>query len=1063
MLMGCEIPFRKLNFDSLEAFLRSEPSLECKPGAQGMIINARLTEKSAHIARMVSAQKDTGSKRPKRNAFVRFGRRPMHKPSYHDNQAYKGRYSNNYGPHGGSGPPRRQMPPRSMPQNLPKKSPPLVNNNNNVYGKVPANHNQKPQTAPLSSPTSRQPPQHAQISTNDSKREEKQNHYPAQMKSFTVEQQVPHSTRTNRSMLLNQQGSNISPTQLKMESLKAFHPESSVWAFSSDSDSSSPSKKTFEKTGDILIDLQHFLKMHHQPPAEITILKRQIKFRKPQYFDCKIVAGGKTFSNYPKDFVNEDQVTKFTCEKALEELIPLFQSAAPSSSLLVSDNSEVLKRVPPMIELHTNGIWNDQLERLYADKYKEILPSNWLKIIENCPVISVQQASMTRHLLTYCRPEDLLQKAKFCDAQILDQYIHNTVSIAASQLPHIEEGTEVKVEVQCVETAGEIWCRLVGTEEASIFAEKNLALTRAYLDAQLLSTARRPERVIVGGHYIVLHGDDACRVQVLSYTSSTEETALCFYVDYGEAQEVGLNEMFTLEEEFASIQAQAFQCRLQGLEDLYEFSNDSEALMNLVGNEYYMEIAPRPNNGGDEVMGVYLYDIESNDNMNEVLESQLLVECASPYLSERDITDVEVTNVDDSGDIFVQLRPHNPGFLKLMELLGKVNESITKEEAWVKSIPEINKEACGDDKIFIAKSNRDNRYHRIIVNDWEPSGRFLQVLFIDFGYTHIMKPSEAIFYDFQQFSEMLGEFERQALRIRLDIDEVPDNFTQVFTEIIGNSSVLAKRVPTDGNDIPIVKLFKRVLPDNLLASINETIVLNYEKRIEKPTKRELLRTQSKNSPSSGELKTPEIPSIGSFFDVNVPTAVSPLNFFIQPWKSNFKLEKLMESLQHHYNNEAQYSPLSLDDIIPGKVYASRHPASGVWHRTSVTKVINPQSIAVYYGDYGYYDTLHSNQLLPLDSEYLDLPYQAIKAKLTGVMPKNVKWTVGDCELFRKLVTGKQFVSVIEYTETDEFCPSDVVLCLRLVNTRGEHDVNIGDVLVQKDIAIVSPKKDSPKN
>lgn len=1063
--MGCDIPFRKFNCNSLEDFLRSEPSLDCRPGPQGMIIDARLTEKSAHIARMISAQKDNSAKRSKRKAFVRYGRRPARHDFQH-NPGYSGHYANRYN----AGPPRFFMPPGMRPMHP------------GMYPMPPRPHDRSPLLVNQNS--NRGPPQNKRVETAQGSRQPiktvtdlRENIKPRTQPddrelnlepSRISKEQVPHSSKTNRSMLLNQQGSNISPTQLKTESLKAFDPENSVWAFSSDSGGEdnlkgAQPKKIYERTGDPIEDLKIFLKINHHPAPDIKILKRQIKFRKPQFFDCKIVAGGKTFSNYPKDFTNEAQVTKYTCAKALDELIPLLQSAAPTASLLVSDDNDVLQRVPPMIEQHSNGIWNEQLERLYADKYKEMLPINWLKIIENSPVISVQQASKTLHLLTYCKPGDFLQKGKLSDVQKnrMDLHMHSTVSIAANHMT-LDDNAVISVETLCVESAGEIWCRQSGTKEASDFDQMSIALTRTYLNARSHSMAQRPERIIVGGHYAVLHNDLACRVQVLELTLPAEDQALCFYVDYGDAQQIRTSEIFTLDAEFANIQAQAFSCRLQGLEELYDYSTESDILAEFVGNAYYMQKAPKTDNEvseADEVMGVYFYDVETNVQLNEDLENRLIVESAVPYLSDTAITDVVVMDVQDTGDIFVQLRPNRPGFNKLMELQGKFNEAITNNESWVKAMPVVNKETCGDDKIFIAKSTKDNRYYRATVNDWEPSGRFLQILFIDFGYTEIIKPSDAVFYDVNQFSEMLQDFEGQALRIRLDIDEIPDHFAKLLTEIVGDRCVLAKLVHVDENDIPIVKLFKRVLPDNILASINETIVLNHEKRPEKPTTRELLRTQSKNSPSSGELKTPDIPVIGSFFDVNVPNAVSPWNFFIQPWQSNLKLEKLMESLQQRYNKDAQYSPLSMDDIIPGKVYAARHPESEVWHRTSVTKVINPQSISAYYVDYGYYFNLHSNQLMPLDIEFLELPYQAVKAKLTGVKPKNNKWTMGDCELFRKLVTGKQFVSVIEDTETDEFCPSDVVLCLRLVNTRGEQDVHIGDVLIQKDIAVACPKKE----
>lgn len=65
MLMGEEIPFRRLGFGRLEDFLQSCPGLAVKRGANGEVyVDAVVTEKSAHIASLVGRQKSA----PKRKA-----------------------------------------------------------------------------------------------------------------------------------------------------------------------------------------------------------------------------------------------------------------------------------------------------------------------------------------------------------------------------------------------------------------------------------------------------------------------------------------------------------------------------------------------------------------------------------------------------------------------------------------------------------------------------------------------------------------------------------------------------------------------------------------------------------------------------------------------------------------------------------------------------------------------------------------------------------------------------------------------------------------------------------
>lgn len=103
---------------------------------------------------------------------------------------------------------------------------------------------------------------------------------------------------------------------------------------------------------------------------------------------------------------------------------------------------------------------------------------------------------------------------------------------------------------------------------------------------------------------------------------------------------------------------------------------------------------------------------------------------------------------------------------------------------------------------------------------------------------------------------------------------------------------------------------------------------------------------------------------------------------VQPYDWHEKLSKLMSTLQLRYGKSLHYSPLAITDVLPGRIYASKHE-DGMWYRTSVIKVIHSGSISVFYCDYGYYANLTLHQLLPLDPEFMELPYQAIKAKLSG--------------------------------------------------------------------------------
>ncbi|KAJ8958428.1 hypothetical protein NQ318_002214 [Aromia moschata] len=116
-------------------------------------------------------------------------------------------------------------------------------------------------------------------------------------------------------------------------------------------------------------------------------------------------------------------------------------------------------------------------------------------------------------------------------------------------------------------------------------------------------------------------------------------------------------------------------------------------------------------------------------------------------------------------------------------------------------------------------------------------------------------------------------------------------------------------------------------------------------------------------------------------------------------------------------------------------------------------VIHSGSISVFYCDFGYYANLTVQQLIPLDVEFMKLPYQALKAKLSDIKPKQSKWTMDDCEDFKTLVEKKHFYSVLLDIEKDELYESDIVLKLILIDTTSDQDIYIGKELIKKGVAV----------
>lgn len=64
MLMGYEIPYQKLGYQSLDEFVINAPTLLVTKGQNGqLLVDAKPNEKSCHIANMVAKQRSSKKKR----------------------------------------------------------------------------------------------------------------------------------------------------------------------------------------------------------------------------------------------------------------------------------------------------------------------------------------------------------------------------------------------------------------------------------------------------------------------------------------------------------------------------------------------------------------------------------------------------------------------------------------------------------------------------------------------------------------------------------------------------------------------------------------------------------------------------------------------------------------------------------------------------------------------------------------------------------------------------------------------------------------------------------------
>jgi len=188
-------------------------------------------------------------------------------------------------------------------------------------------------------------------------------------------------------------------------------------------------------------------------------------------------------------------------------------------------------------------------------------------------------------------------------------------------------------------------------------------------------------------------------------------------------------------------------------------------------------------------------------------------------------------------------------------------------------------------------------------------------------------------------------------------------------------------------------------------------------------------------------------------EVIVADIFSPHDFFIQlKGDTSRSLETLMNSMEDFYDNHGDHYKVSDSSLVEGFVCASQF-TDGNWYRARVSS-LDMAGVQVFYLDYGTTTVVQRDSLRYLLQQFSDLPCQAIKAKLFGVMPTSEEWPVEAANRFLQLVAGpSEGGGVLAYVRS-----VGRELSLWLVDTvtnNLENGIQINQVLVNEGLALAA--------
>ncbi|XP_071572100.1 tudor domain-containing protein 7 [Temnothorax nylanderi] len=763
---------------------------------------------------------------------------------------------------------------------------------------------------------------------------------------------------------------------------------------------------------------------------------------------ASVKVGTHTFHTFPDDAASEEEAEKIAARLALLNLAK--ESSSPEVTTV--DTELMKERILNIITRHPSGVFMHLLPEYYNEQYGEALPFNWEIIIEKCSDINQEKGVGNSMILCRSFPSLKRSESNSTPSRNISENIYppnekillSPIGPAAPDVLPVPETTIWQVCTTHVVNTVEIWVRL--GDQNNEFVDMINEMTRHY--NQEVNEPISPVACVVDVFYAVFEDNYWHRVECTDFNDETG-IATVFFIDEGYEEHYKPEVLHPLDKKFCVLPRQAIRVGLQGLKDFCDCTQIVPEIENLliVDQLFYVKVHGMDTDEyGSSVHMVTFYDTSKDDedvDVNQLLFEKILESMAGAFkMHAGQVTELSVVHIDECGKIYAQLN----------SLAKTVLNSENMSQMFTNKTMTVN--AINFTKMYLVKWN--SQWYRARVTDI-PGEQEVTVFLIDIGRT-ILIPRETLFH-MDRVSKALQHIPPQAIQIFLhNIDQSKYNKKLVtrFREIVSDMDLLlAKVIRISPSGIPVVEIFKRVAPSNMLASINSSLIydgelskVNEDANNNTKSKKRLDRKASRAPEAVGKLNPPVISDIGQYFDVHVTLVAHPGHFIVQPLNDTNELQAMMVDLQNCY--EANDN-LPLESVGENKLYAGK--LRNDWYRVYVTNIISDNEVSVYFCDYGDVTIISRSSLQPLKSKFLKLPYQAVKAKLVGIEPINVDWTVNDCVEFKKLVLEKNFVSVIVESVFDHLSPvNGTMLGLRLIDVSTDSDIYIDRLLVEENRA-----------
>ncbi|XP_075439323.1 tudor and KH domain-containing protein isoform X2 [Ascaphus truei] len=210
----------------------------------------------------------------------------------------------------------------------------------------------------------------------------------------------------------------------------------------------------------------------------------------------------------------------------------------------------------------------------------------------------------------------------------------------------------------------------------------------------------------------------------------------------------------------------------------------------------------------------------------------------------------------------------------------------------------------------------------------------------------------------------------------------------------------------------------------------------------------------------GEVFRFEVPSpdfsfqADEYVDLYVSAVENPEHFWIQILGSRSQqLDQLTREMSEHYGKQRQL--VAMPEIRVGDIVAAPFHMDKFWYRAEVLGFLENRNVDLYYVDYGDNWETSRDNLFPLRSDYLSLPFQAIECSLTGIAPAGGKWSNEALDEFDNLTHCAKWKPLL--AKISSFPVPGVSRCfhVHLYDPSAKISTDIGQQLVRRSFAIES--------